>query len=204
MNRLDEIMNMKNIVQNASWWKYKAGSMRSSQHMGNSIESTLAGKDRTVKSSSHNTPYYLISDTKAIYIFLSATFIFLCCSLYQYVYVSYPGFAISYAEEPDIKKAESFVNSFLCGNFSEQDCFNPEKAEHLKKNAADLLPPFKGVPASSVVVSSNDGNKSLVLKATCLKGTEAAIIYMVPSGNKFYISGIEIDKTYAMNNVKRR
>ncbi|HCE44922.1 MAG TPA: hypothetical protein DET40_15385 [Lentisphaeria bacterium] len=172
---------------------------------GNTRISEFAGNRGAGKSSRKNITCYWISDAAAVYILLFAAIVFLCCSLmYQNGFLVDANYASPCIKVGDFKRAGMFVDSFLCGKFSVKDYYNPEKAESLMKSAPGLLSSFNGIPASRIVACGNDDSNNLILKAICRKGSEAAIIYLTQSGNKFYVSGIEIDKAYAMNNANTR
>ncbi|HCE46028.1 MAG TPA: hypothetical protein DET40_20985 [Lentisphaeria bacterium] len=204
MGSLDEIRNTRKFVEEAVLRKQESDRTKSGQDVSRSIKTAQARSKVLSKSSRPDIPFFLISNVAASYVLLLIASLFLFYSVYQNVFASDPNYTSWYVRQGDFKRAETFVNRFLSGSFMDQDCFMPEKAESLKKSAAGLIPPFNGVPASSVVVIGNDGNRCLVLKATCPKGAEAVIIYLTPSGKSFYVSGIEIDKKYAMNNVKAK
>ncbi|HCE44926.1 MAG TPA: hypothetical protein DET40_15410 [Lentisphaeria bacterium] len=198
MSNLNEIRNMKISLHAAVRKKQELDRKKTGQHVGDSIKSAIARKKKFNTHSSRGEAFYRwMSPMTACYAFFACAGVFMCFSLYQNVFAPAPGYTSSYLKAGDFKRAEKFVNSFLCGNLSEQDYYMPEKADVLIKSAAGLLPSFNGVPASSVVVSVDDDNKSIVLKATCPKETESAIIYLIPSGMDFHVSGIEIEKRYA-------
>jgi len=196
MSILNEIRNMKMSVHVAAQKKQELDRKNSGKHLSNSIKSAVERKKEINTYSSRGTALYHWMSPVMASVFFACAGAFMCFSLYQNVFASAHGCTSSYLKAGDFKRAENFVNSFLTGNFSEKDYYNPEKAEILMKNAAGLLPSFNGIPASIAFVCDNDDNKNVVLKATCPKGTESAIIYLVLSGTKFHVSGIEIEKCY--------
>jgi len=206
VSNLNEIRNMKISLHAAVRKKQELDRKRAGQHVSDSIKSAIERKKALSKNSTGSPLFRWMTPMTACYALLSMAGVFMCFSMYQNVLASAPNYTSYYLKAGDFKRAEKFVNRFLCGNFSEQDYYNPEKAESLMKNAAGLLSSFNGIPASSVVVSDDNcyscNSKSLVLKATCPKGNESAIIYLTPSGKDFHVSGIEIARTDDIKNMK--
>ncbi|MFZ2656286.1 MAG: hypothetical protein WAX69_15245 [Victivallales bacterium] len=200
MSSLNEIRDMKKIVQEAARRKQESDRISEGVHIRDSIKSICNRKKevrrRTGPESILNIPsWHTICLALAV-----AANLFLAFRLIHSVL--YPGFERShlYARHEDFKKAERFVNSYLDGNISDVNYFNPQKARELWKSAPVQLAGYEGIPAARVEVSDRADDDAITYKATCVRGKEAAIIYMTPDGSSFNISGIKIDGEYAMNN----
>ena len=205
MGKLIDIRNMHELVHAATLIKQGHDRIKVGRHADNPIISGFARNKGIGKSSNGDVSCYWISDATAGYILIFAAIAFLCCSLmYQNGFSLGANNVSSYINRGDFKRAEMFVDSFLCGKFSVKDYYSPERAESLMERAPGLLSSFNGIPASRVVASGNDDSNNPVFKAICQRGAEAAIIYLTQAGNKFYVSGIEIDRTYAMNDTTTR
>ncbi len=202
MSSLNEIRNMRKLVQDAARRKQESDKMNEGVHLRDSIKSAYSRKKEGMQTGA-TSMLKIPSWYTACLILAVAANIFLA---YRLVHAMlYPGFERNqlYARHEDFRKAEKFVNSYLDGNISDVNYFKPQNAKALWKSAPVQLSGYEGLPTSSVEVGDS-ADDVITYKATCIRGKEAAIIYMTPAGSSFHISEIKIDGEYAMNNTDAR
>lgn len=197
MSYMNEIRNMRKSDIEAAIKQNELDRIKSKRRVDEWINSSIARKRALNQSYSGSSMFSWFSGKTAFYISILAVNLLFSYMFYQNMSASDPDDTSLYAKPSDFKRAEKFVNSFLRGNFSELAYFKPEISESLSKNAVNLLGKFNGVTVASVVVSERE-DKGIVLKATCPKGEENAIIYLTPARKSFHVSGIEIENKYAM------
>ncbi len=198
MSSIDEIRNIKERINQAARKKCEADSVKSRHGMNDSIQSAVDRKiildtDISNGKKSFALPSRTVLAAISILVFaLSAYILF-----FNSIFPPKENEIRTYARLSDFKKAEKFVNSFLAeGKFTGKNFFKPGSPDSLYESAPKLLASYSGASASSVVVG--DSEEGRVFKATCPMGENAAIIYLTPSSNRFYVSGIEIENKSAV------
>ncbi len=200
MSSVNEIRNMRKLVAEAALRKRESDRMNDGVHMRDSIKSASARKRKGSRKATGVMGGMLSWNAICLAFVLLVNLLLAFRLLYS---MAYPGFERShlYARGEDFRKAEKFVNRFLNGNYSDVDYFKPEKAKAMWKTVPEQLAGFDGTPASSVEAISREDDV-ITYKATCVRGKEAAIIYLSPAGSSFHVSDVEIDRQYAMNTAK--
>lgn len=200
MSSLDEIRNLKEKIDQAAKKKCEAESVKSIQYKNGIIQSAVDKKKRldiVIRNGMEKHPSLSATIVAAICVLLTASVTYMI--FYRTIFPPEENEIRSYARLSDFKKAEEFVNRFLAeGKFSEKKSYKPGSYDSLYEDAEKLLADYSGASASSIIVSDSKDNEERVFKAICPMGGDAAVIYLTPSKNRFYISGIEIENNYVI------
>jgi len=100
----------------------------------------------------------------------------------------------SFAKVDDFNRAETFVGRLLNGKIAIEDALPQQTCyEPLMRNMGILLEKFRD---ATIIKVELDGNcDEIMFKATCKKGKDIALVYLIPCYKRFYISGVEFENT---------